>query len=429
MCPNGDYVQKNRVGLCEKEASGNDLYDLCTLERQVSTVTCVSLVKPIHRVFDCGGVTLKLQLDTGAPVSTVTWPTYIKHQDDWPRLHKTSLQLSCFLGKLPVRGRLDVQVSFQGDGATLLGETSCTLKVTEDIWIECCSCTYVTTDQHVIVSHLAAHGDEQSEIQHPRMSGCKSQVLGNIQKHKSEKPFKCKQCLQAFARNSNLTIHNRMHTGEKPYKCKQCPQAFAQNSSLQRHNRTHTGDKPFKCKQCPRAFAQNSFARIFNLRNHNRTHTGEKPFKCKQCPKAFAQDSKLQNHNQTHTGEKPFKCNLCPRAFARNSYLKNHNQTHTGEKPFKCMQCPKAFAENFKLKLHNRSHTDEKPFKCKKCLQAFVRNSNLRIHNRIHTGEKPIKCKQCAQAFAQNSSLHRHNQTHTEQLLCVLHLNVHWVML
>uniref|UniRef100_A0A147BE19 THAP-type domain-containing protein n=1 Tax=Ixodes ricinus TaxID=34613 RepID=A0A147BE19_IXORI len=38
-----------------------------------------------------------------------------------------------------------------GDGATLLGETSCPLKVTENIWFGCCSCTYVTSDQRAIL--------------------------------------------------------------------------------------------------------------------------------------------------------------------------------------------------------------------------------------------------------------------------------------
>ncbi|KAM7296947.1 putative zinc finger protein [Ixodes scapularis] len=69
------------------------------------------------------------------------------------------------------------QSSSHGDGATLLRETSCPLKVTEDIWFACCSCTYVTRDQHGIVSHLAAHGDEQSKCQHPPLSGSGSKPL------------------------------------------------------------------------------------------------------------------------------------------------------------------------------------------------------------------------------------------------------------
>uniref|UniRef100_A0A6B0V377 Putative regulation of transcription n=1 Tax=Ixodes ricinus TaxID=34613 RepID=A0A6B0V377_IXORI len=199
------------------------------------------------------------------------------------------------------------QSSSRGDGATLLGDTSYPLKVTEDIWFGCCSCTHVTRNKRGIVSHLAAHGDEQYKCKHPPKYRSKAQVLDNTQKHNSEKPFKCKLCPQEFAYNSILTCHNRTHTGEKPFKCKQCPQAFARNSHLQSHNHVHTGEKPYKCKQCPQAFAQNS-----NLKKHNRTHTGEKPFKCKQCTQAFAQNSNLQSHNQTHTGEKPFKCKQCP---------------------------------------------------------------------------------------------------------------------
>ncbi|XP_042144231.1 zinc finger protein 782-like [Ixodes scapularis] len=241
-----------------------------------------------------------------------------------------------------------------GYGATLLEETSYPLKVTEDIWFACCSCTHVTKDQRGIVSHLAAHGDKQSKCQHPPMSGSKTQVLGNTQKQNSEKPFKCKLCPQKFAYNSILTFHNQTHTGVKPFRCKLCPQAFARNSYLQSHNNVHTGEKPFKCKQCPKAFAQYS-----SLRKHFRAHTGEKPFTCKYCLKALTQFSSLQRHNQTHAGEKPFKWRHCPKAFAQNSYQKDHNRTHTGEKPFMCKHCPKAFARNSSLKNHIGTHTDD----------------------------------------------------------------------
>uniref|UniRef100_A0A6B0UWS2 Putative regulation of transcription n=1 Tax=Ixodes ricinus TaxID=34613 RepID=A0A6B0UWS2_IXORI len=138
-----------------------------------------------------------------------------------------------------------------GDGAAPLGKTSSLLKATEDILFRCCSCTYVTRDQRVIVSHLVAHGDEQFKSHHPSMSSSsRSKAPSNTQKHKSDKLFKCKLCPQAFARNSDLRRHNQTHTDEKPFKCKLCPKAFAQNSYLRKHNQTHTGEKPFKCKLC-----------------------------------------------------------------------------------------------------------------------------------------------------------------------------------
>uniref|UniRef100_V5I3V0 Putative regulation of transcription n=1 Tax=Ixodes ricinus TaxID=34613 RepID=V5I3V0_IXORI len=115
-----------------------------------------------------------------------------------------------------------------GEGAALLGETSCPLKATEDIWFGCCSCTYVTRDQHEIVNHLVAHGDEQYKYQPPSMSPASgSQVLSNTQKQKRDRLFKCKLCPQAFFCNSLLIHHIQTHTGEKPFKCKLCPQAFS----------------------------------------------------------------------------------------------------------------------------------------------------------------------------------------------------------
>uniref|UniRef100_V5IGM6 Putative regulation of transcription n=1 Tax=Ixodes ricinus TaxID=34613 RepID=V5IGM6_IXORI len=125
-----------------------------------------------------------------------------------------------------------IQSSSRGDGAIFLGEISCPLKVAEDISFGCCFCTYVSRDQRVIVSHLTAHGDEQVKCQHPPISSSRSQVLGNTQKHKSEKSFKCKLCPEEFAYNSHLTRHIRTHTGQKPFKCKQCSQAFPRNSEL-----------------------------------------------------------------------------------------------------------------------------------------------------------------------------------------------------
>uniref|UniRef100_A0A0K8RI26 Putative c2h2-type zn-finger protein n=1 Tax=Ixodes ricinus TaxID=34613 RepID=A0A0K8RI26_IXORI len=197
-----------------------------------------------------------------------------------------------------------IQSTSRGDGATLLGATSCPLKVAEGIWFRCCSCTYVTKDQLVIVSHLAAHGDQQSDCQHPSIARLRSQVFGK--KNKGEKPLlKCKFCPREFVYNYRFgSTTTRTHTGEKPLKLAcNSPKAFSLNSLLQSHNRTHTNERPFKCKQCPLTFAQNYY-----LRNHSRTHSGEKPFKCQQCPKAFAQASSLRSHNQTHTGEKPLKC-------------------------------------------------------------------------------------------------------------------------
>uniref|UniRef100_A0A0K8RHN0 Putative zinc finger protein n=1 Tax=Ixodes ricinus TaxID=34613 RepID=A0A0K8RHN0_IXORI len=159
-----------------------------------------------------------------------------------------------------------IQSSSCGDEAALLGKTSCPLKVTEDIWFGCCSCTYFTRDQHGIVSHLVAHGDEQVKCQPPStFPASKFKVHSNSEKHRSDKLFKCNPCPDVFTQNSSVIDHNRTHTGEKSYTSKLCSQDFACNGNLIEHNRTHTGEKPFKCEALPqRVYSQFLFEKLSN---------------------------------------------------------------------------------------------------------------------------------------------------------------------
>ncbi|XP_040075089.1 zinc finger protein 136-like [Ixodes scapularis] len=199
---------------------------------------------------------------------------------DHPDFVPSVFNYSRALGESAVHSQDPCVERREGEGAALLGETSCSLKVTENISFRCCSCTYVTSYQHWMLRHLVAHGNEQCDYQHPPMSpASRSQVPSNTREHNSEKVFKCKVCPRVFAKNRQLTVHNRTHSGKRPFKCKLCPQAFFENYRLIRHNRIHTDKKPFKCKLCPQVFAKKC-----QLTVHNRTHSGKKPFKCKLCP-------------------------------------------------------------------------------------------------------------------------------------------------
>ena len=53
----------------------------------------------------------------------------------------------------------------------------------------------------------------------------------------------CDICGRKFTRKINLMGHMNAHRGERPYKCNQCPQAFARFSDCQRHQNLH---KPMK---------------------------------------------------------------------------------------------------------------------------------------------------------------------------------------
>ncbi|XP_070387200.1 uncharacterized protein [Dermacentor albipictus] len=104
-------VWKQRVALCEKHSSESDGNELCLMSLYT---TSVNLVKPVVRTLCWSGIPLTMQVDTGSPVSIITWKTYCKHRNAWPAIRETSLKLSCFLGKLPVRGQLKLPVSYAG---------------------------------------------------------------------------------------------------------------------------------------------------------------------------------------------------------------------------------------------------------------------------------------------------------------------------
>ncbi|XP_037503753.1 uncharacterized protein K02A2.6-like [Rhipicephalus sanguineus] len=56
------------------------------------------------------GRRLRMIVDTGSPVSVIPKSVYKKHCKWWPALQKTPIRLSCFLGPLPVWGKVEMKV-------------------------------------------------------------------------------------------------------------------------------------------------------------------------------------------------------------------------------------------------------------------------------------------------------------------------------
>ncbi|XP_075723826.1 uncharacterized protein LOC142765907 [Rhipicephalus microplus] len=103
--------QQNKVFHCESQWSDNDDYEQFLLNLQVASV---NMVQPIYRTMEWDGGALRMQVDTGSPVTIITWPTHTKYRHLWPRLQKTTLQLTCFLGQLPVKGQLNISMTYGG---------------------------------------------------------------------------------------------------------------------------------------------------------------------------------------------------------------------------------------------------------------------------------------------------------------------------
>ncbi|ULU06389.1 hypothetical protein L5515_014450 [Caenorhabditis briggsae] len=146
------------------------------------------------------------------------------------------------------------------------------------------------------------------------------------------KPYKCTQCVKAFANSSYLSQHMRIHLGIKPFgPCNYCGKKFTQLSHLQQHIRTHTGEKPYKCKftGCDKAFSQ-----LSNLQSHSRCHQSDKPFKCNSCYKCFTDEQSLLDHIPKHKESKHLKrlkihiCPFCGKSYTQQTYLQKHMTKH-----------------------------------------------------------------------------------------------------
>ncbi|XP_075543771.1 uncharacterized protein LOC142578255 [Dermacentor variabilis] len=76
------------------------------------------IVSPVRRNFCWGGANIVMEIDTGSPVCVVSWDVYYQHRTSWPCLEKSSLKLSCYLGPLPIAGKLTLPVSYCGTTVT-----------------------------------------------------------------------------------------------------------------------------------------------------------------------------------------------------------------------------------------------------------------------------------------------------------------------
>ncbi|XP_072142265.1 uncharacterized protein [Dermacentor andersoni] len=70
------------------------------------------LPPPILRSFTWCGIDVPMIVDTGSPVCVVSKEIFEKNREHWPQLETAFIKLSCYLGELPVLGKLSMSVSY-----------------------------------------------------------------------------------------------------------------------------------------------------------------------------------------------------------------------------------------------------------------------------------------------------------------------------
>ncbi|XP_049270340.1 uncharacterized protein LOC125757993 [Rhipicephalus sanguineus] len=79
-----------------------------------SLTTKRSLIPPIRKEFAWNCIQVTMDIDTGSPVCVIPKSIYEMYCHQWPQLQKSELQLSCYLGRLPLLGAITMPVSYEG---------------------------------------------------------------------------------------------------------------------------------------------------------------------------------------------------------------------------------------------------------------------------------------------------------------------------
>ena len=200
---------------------------------------------------------------------------------------------------------------------------------------------------------------------------------------------------------------------ERPYKCPECGQGFARRSFLgshiyQKHKRRRasstdnehssqpaipgTAPKPLlPVGEGPSAIVRKDSTLVV-------PRVKEVNGRSRRVSSSTTILSDTSDEDRSHVRSPPealnavFKCPHCHRRFTRKAHLVSHVVAHSDERPYKCPHCEKAYGTGYHLKSHitycHRSVVDTHPaaadrvfpFRCGECNESFPEHSMLRKH-------------------------------------------------
>lgn len=201
-------------------------------------------------------------------------------------------------------------------------------------------------------------------------------VFGNPQKLQEPSMFLCEICGKELKTTHSLKIHLQRHSTEKPYKCSICEKSFVLPFDRQIHIKlVHIGNRPFQCEICGK-----SFTTKIQLQKHIEAHERKSAYeRCNNCDRQVAD---LELHQRLCV-EKSFVCSECPRSYDTKQKLAGHVHAYHKEDKSKseCPVCKKMLSTRFSMQFHlKNTHSNERSFACSLCERKFKNPAGVSYH-------------------------------------------------
>lgn len=244
--------------------------------------------------------------------------------------------------------------------------------------------------------------------------------VGEVRKQaKTETAFTCQHCGKSLHTKNALVEHEDAHMGVKKYKCAICGTSFNCRANMERHYRLHSSIKRMLCKICGAEFTLQS-------KYENHLKLGCQPSTrniCMFCSSTFIRHRNLVTHIVRHHSNEQlqfFKCKICDARFLDKYLYRNHmayhdkkkppDVTHAQERNLICSKCPQTFKSERSLHRHERFHRVQGSHKCGICDKTFFHLKSLENHKVIHASKSPFVCDHCGKRYSARSTMYKHRK-------------------
>lgn len=271
-----------------------------------------------------------------------------------------------------------------------------------------------------------------------------NELILHERSHTFNKPFRCKQCNEAFMTQSSLSLHvNRVHEFniDRQIHCHLCYYSFSKQSDLNTHIYLHNDDEDFECPDCAELF-DNLEMFIEHVGVHEKNVSANKELTKYGTDNSDGVKENIDESNdfmdnsgmddiyeyQTDDNENKddltklgvtlsYTCPICEKKYENitefNSHCEKHETLASNSQVTKNISKsldkmlkpnrPKKIRTAVSLKWQENDNK-VRNFSCEKCNRSFTMASTLSLHlRRTHLGIKPYKCQVCEWAFAQSS--------------------------